>query len=157
MRLLIDHGANVNVLNNQNNTPLHEACCSGSYECVKYLLESCHANPTIRNKFGMRAKELVKENARFIALFDRIAHQPDVVEQTHGPVDLNESHMGVDSLNISCTYRGRKSGRVSKGAREKRVLLFGTGMSDIDKVHLHELATQMNIQIAKEMNNNGFL
>lgn len=161
----------MNATNRQNNTPIHEACCSGNYECAKYLLEDCHADPSIRNNFGMRARDLVRADAHFTALFDKYYKQNNLaIEATQAmpklpqqPVfDFNTSHMGADALNISCTYREKKSGRAAKSAAgagrvgdSKRVVLFRTSMTEVEKAQVSSLAEKMRIQVAKEMNNNG--
>ena len=51
IQALIDHGADVNAVNNKGQTALSFACCDGYEACVKILLDT-GADPTITDKYG---------------------------------------------------------------------------------------------------------
>lgn len=152
----------MNALGYQNNTPLHEAALNKRYECVKFLLER-GANPSIKNEFGIFAKDLVKTDKNFVDLFNeytnntaQLSQMNCAVDNNNEPLDpLNESDVcnrsQFDEFNMSHTYRNKKS----KGKTQKKILIFGTGMKDEEKILLSDLASKLKIQIAKEMNNNG--
>ena len=51
VRAIIEHGADVNAVNNKGQTPLWFACCDGQESIVRLLLD-IGANPTIADKYG---------------------------------------------------------------------------------------------------------
>jgi ankyrin repeat protein len=51
-RMLIDHGANPNCRDFDENTPLHCASEYGKMETILYLLKETKADPLLKNKFG---------------------------------------------------------------------------------------------------------
>ena len=53
IQALIEHSANPNVADSDGNTLLHNACCDGRVETVKYLLEEAKCNPATKNKAGL--------------------------------------------------------------------------------------------------------
>ena len=52
VRSLISYGANKNVKDFDENTPLHYASEYGHIECIIYLVKEAEADPLIKNKFG---------------------------------------------------------------------------------------------------------
>jgi ankyrin repeat protein len=56
MRLLIEHGIDINARDHKGNTALHYVAEKGSIEAVKLLLE-CDANPNVKNYLGKTASE----------------------------------------------------------------------------------------------------
>ena len=70
MELLLKHKANVNVQDEEGNTPLHRATWSlgGSDSSMKLLLEY-NANPNIQNKRGETPLHLLRYSAAMIPLF----------------------------------------------------------------------------------------
>lgn len=136
IKLLIEHSADINSLGYQNNTPLHEAALNKRFECVKYLLES-GANQTIRNEFGVLAKDFIINFPEFVELFSKNKN--------------TETKESIEDLNVSCSSSQRKT----KGKAQKKIVLFGTGMKEGDKSRLASLASKLNVQLAKEMNPNG--
>jgi ankyrin repeat protein len=60
-QLFIDYGANVNALDDYNNTPLHIASQKAANHVVKVLLEN-NASTTVKNFDGYTAYELAKAN-----------------------------------------------------------------------------------------------
>lgn len=52
VRALISAGAEKNVKDFDENTPLHYASEFGHFECIIYLVKECNADPMVRNKFG---------------------------------------------------------------------------------------------------------
>jgi hypothetical protein len=156
VKFLVENGANVNEFGYQKNTPLHEAALNKKYEYVKYLLEN-HANATLKNEFGMHAKDLVNNDIKFVNLFNKYPstnlNSSQKAENT--TTDQGESALSTsgrnEDFNITCTYRGRKS----KLKAQKKMLIIGTSMDDSDKTRLNNLAAKLKVQMAKEMNNNG--
>jgi ankyrin repeat protein len=133
------------------NTPLHEASLAQKIDCVKFLLEA-GANPSIRNERGIVAKDFVKNMKNFESLFAQFAKNSHETGSTS--LDLNQSQYSstsTDDLNISCTYGKMKRGRKTI----KKVTLFCTSMSPDDKIRVANMATKMNILVAKEMNATG--
>jgi hypothetical protein len=156
VKLLMDHGANVNAYGYQNNTPLHEATLNGRFECAKYLLEN-GANQLLKNEFGIYPKDLANNNKKLTALYNKYASE--VLEAAANSLSQSQFEVSSqtdrnDEINISNAYKG---GRKTKAveATQRRVLLFGTGMKDEDKVKLNELAGKLKLKVAKEMNSNG--
>lgn len=146
---------------------MHEACISKNYEGAKYLLEVCHANPSIRNDYGLRPRDIIRDSPKFLALFDNYYKEHDIaVEATQiaqsRPTNDTSNHMGADDLNISCTYRERaKSSRAPKVrstlGENKKVVLFRTSMTETEKAQLGLLAEKLRIQVVKDMGNNGWI
>ena len=146
MKLLLENNAEINAVNNQNNSPLHEATLNKRYECVKYLLEN-GADQSLRNHFGFLAKDYLRnkpEHKNILDLFDE--EIPSDTRQVEPLVDLNQSDIAMSS-----SYRENRRSRT----KPKKNILFGTGMSDLDKIKLSSLASKLNLQIATEMNDNG--
>lgn len=52
MRALIEKGAEKNVKDFDENTPLHYASEFGHFECIIYLIKEAQADPMVKNKFG---------------------------------------------------------------------------------------------------------
>lgn len=59
IEVLIDAGADVNIVGDLGNTPLHAAALRGQINSVKILLRR-GANPSIKNEFGETAKEVAE-------------------------------------------------------------------------------------------------
>ena len=57
IEILIDYGAQVNIIGDLGNTPLHQAAMMGQINSVRALLKR-GANPNIKNEFGQTAKEV---------------------------------------------------------------------------------------------------
>ena len=58
MKVLLSFGANPNLIDFEGATPLHIAADSPQKKSIKLLLKS-GADPSIRNKFGTKASELI--------------------------------------------------------------------------------------------------
>ncbi len=149
MTLLLEHGANVNALGYQNNTALHEAALNKKYECCKFLLE-CHANQFIRNEFGVMPKDLIKGVPNLVDLFDKYAG-----ESLANSSQLNQSQFQSQSADLNeSTMRSGSRRKSSIKSINKKVVLFGTGMKDEDKVKMNDFAKKLNLIIAKDFNQN---
>lgn len=61
VKLLLDHGADVNNMNKNGRSPLMEAAFWGRIDNVKYLLEH-GANKTLRDVHGRRAADLAEQS-----------------------------------------------------------------------------------------------
>lgn len=58
VRILIDHGADKNCKDFDENTPLHHASEFGHFECIIYLVKEAYADPLIKNKFGYSPSDI---------------------------------------------------------------------------------------------------
>lgn len=155
IKILIDHNANINAQGNHKNTPLHEATIAQKFDCVEYLLQS-GANSSLKNEHGILARDLVKNIKKFTDLFDKYK----LDNESNNVLELSQSQFNVstnvDDLNISCTFsKLAKKSRTNKSV--KKVTLYGSGMSNEDRSKFASLASKLNLSVAKEMNNNGFL
>jgi ankyrin repeat protein len=57
IHLLVEKGADVNIVDGDGQTPLHYAFACGHHECIR-LLEELHANRNIRDNNGMLPSDL---------------------------------------------------------------------------------------------------
>lgn len=156
MKLLLDHNADINSLGYQKNTPLHEAVINQNYECVKYLIEQ-KAEQKIRNEYGILARDIAKKNKNhdYIALFSNT--QPETISVSSQRCEFLDSDLSSQTqldLNTSCVAN-KENRRNNKKNGPKKVVLFGTGMNESDKAKLSSLASKLNLQVAKELKNNG--
>lgn len=156
VKLLVEHGSDVNALNMNHNTPLHEAVLNRNYDCIKFLLEN-GANQAIKNLHGLLPVNFAKGCPDIIEIFKAYPNNenPNMMYSQKDCDDLNESICStyMNNLNISCSYKA--TGKRSRSKAGKKALLFGTGMNNSEKEELNNLASRLNIQVAKEMNNNG--
>ena len=58
---LLAHGANPSVVDRDGCTPLHYLCETQNYDMVKKLLPVCAASKDVRNRFGKKPADLVKD------------------------------------------------------------------------------------------------
>lgn len=58
VRLLVSNGANVNVKDNDENTPLHYSSEFGHFECIIYFIKETEADAMIKNKFGYTPSDI---------------------------------------------------------------------------------------------------
>jgi ankyrin repeat protein len=147
VKLLVEHNADVNALGYQNNTPLHEATLNKQFECVKYLLEN-GASQQLRNQYGVLAKDFVRSLPEYKQLFDSFANQSKPAQND----DLNQSV--VSTFDLDASFNSMASNKRSRSKQAKKVV-FGTGMTEDDKLKLANLASKLNLTVAKEMNNTG--
>ena len=75
MKMLLDSGADINLTDEQNMTPLHYAVISGGKEAVSLLLEN-GADTSIKTKEGKTALDIAKELA-----------EKELTEKESGPSD----------------------------------------------------------------------
>lgn len=72
-KVILSHGANINILNRSGRSALHVASENGDEENVNVLIEN-GANLNIRDKFGLTAMHLAATNGqiqRFLMRFGR--------------------------------------------------------------------------------------
>ena len=152
--MLIEHNADINSLGYQKNTPLHEAVINQNFECVKYLIEK-NADQTIRNEYGILARDIAKKDNNYLELFNDIQSENFSVasQRADNTNELDVSSQSQFDLNVSCITSGTNR-RIKKNT-VKKVVIFGTGMNDEDKIKMNKLAAKLNIQVAKELKNNG--
>lgn len=146
---LLKHGADIDAYGYQNNTPLHEAALNKQMECVKFLIAS-GANQNIRNHFGILAKDFVKNYTEFLGVFESKCELTDSMSQRVS--EIKE----VQMANIG--NQNEIPSTISKRTRmnlPKKMVLFGTGMNEEGKIKLAKLASKLNLQVSKSMNNNG--
>ncbi|MBN3305937.1 cyclin-dependent kinase 4 inhibitor C [Amia ocellicauda] len=63
LRVLVDHGADVNLLDSDGNLPLHLAAREGNLDVVKFLIERT-SQPLLKNLKGQTAYDLAKMHNR---------------------------------------------------------------------------------------------
>ncbi len=165
IKILLEHGANINLPGSKGNTPLHEAALNKKYEICEFLLEN-GANQSLRNEFGILPRDFTKGLANFTKLFDKnkrenpnqasqqqaFPSQPNNLDGTILSEDLNVSNVSAKAMG-GTQSRSRSSSK-GKGAL-KKIILFGTGMGEQEKAKLSSLAKKLNLQLAKEFNSNG--
>ena len=88
--------------------------------------------------FFVLAKDFLIDCPDFLKLFDNTV----AVKQIESPVNNDDL--------ISSSFVIRKSKN-----KPKKIVLYGSGMKDEEKSKMASLASKLNFQIAKEMNNNG--
>ena len=76
VRVLLEHGANINCKSSSLDTPLHDACAKGSTELVKLLL-SYGANSDIKNQAGLTPMDYTHKKD----LLDLISSTPQKTEK----------------------------------------------------------------------------
>jgi hypothetical protein len=109
----------------------------------------------LKNEHGILARDLVKNLKKFTDLFDKYK----LNNESSNVHELSQSQFNVstnfDDLNISCTFsKFAKKGKTNKSV--KKVTLYGSGMANEDRAKFTSLAKNLNLSIAKEMNNNGW-
>jgi ankyrin repeat protein len=57
-RILVNAGADRNVKDFDDNTPLHYASEYGHFECIIYLIKEADADPMLKNKFGYTPSDI---------------------------------------------------------------------------------------------------
>lgn len=103
-RILIEAGAAVDALNNDNQSPLHASAGAGNREVVEVLL-AAGANPNLKDKDGKTPLHLAAANWRASVIAPLIAKGANPNERnTYGGVPLDEVIRFEDS-------RGRDSSR----------------------------------------------
>jgi len=70
-RVLILNGADKDVKDFDENTPLHCASEFGHIECIIFLIKEAEVNPTIKNKFGYTPSDIA-QNMQIRQLFERL-------------------------------------------------------------------------------------
>ena len=60
VRLLINAGANPNIKDFDQNTPLHYASENGHFECIIFFIKEAMADPTIKNKYGYTPSDIAQ-------------------------------------------------------------------------------------------------
>ena len=146
---LLKHGADIDAFGYQNNTPLHEAALNKKMECVKFLIAS-GANQNLRNLFGILAKDFVKNSKEFAGIFESKCELTDSMSQrVH---EVREVQMASNNFEITSSISKR-----TRREPKKKMVLFGTGMNNAGKINLAKLASKLNLQVSKTMNNNGKL
>ena len=124
-RLLLEHNADVNSFGYQKNTPLHEAVINQHYECVKYLLEVKHADQTIRNEYGILARDIAKNNKdkNYINLFNQTTGE-NKYQKVDNSIENDLTSQSQPDLNATCVT-GKENRRNSKKNAPKKIFLFG--------------------------------
>jgi hypothetical protein len=150
VELLLKNNADIDALGYQNNTPLHEAALNKKLECVKFLIAN-GANQSIRNIFGILAKDFVKNSKEFHGVFGGKLELNPIMSQRVNEIKEVQLVNSATQLDMPATFATKRT----RPKAEKKILIFGTGMDDTGKKQLTDLAKMFNIQVAKSMNNNG--
>lgn len=77
-QLLLKHGANPNVCDNWNYTPLHEAAAKGKMDVCTVLLQN-GADPQIRNTDSKSAVDIAEAATKVIRNRCSCSHPPELV------------------------------------------------------------------------------
>jgi ankyrin repeat protein len=162
LRLLVEHGANINLPAMNGNTPLHEAALKKVLEICEILLEN-GANQLLRNQHGISPRDHIKDTPAFAKLFDRYKPNNPPGASQHNPSRLDQSIVikteafnVPESGRVAGTQTRNRTSSLNRGKpNAKKILLFGTGMNDGEKSRLSSLAKKLNLQLAKEFNANG--
>jgi ankyrin repeat protein len=100
-RLLIDHGADLEVQDKHGNTPLHEASMSESVEIARLLLE-LGAATTAQNERGLTPLHLASRSGNVDIARLLIEHRADVaVKDERGSTPLHDAS-AFGSLDVAC-------------------------------------------------------
>lgn len=142
VRLLIDNNACVNFKGYLDSTPLHEAVLNEKIDCVKYLLEH-GAETTLRNAHGFYPKDFAK-TSEMIRLLNDTELQTKILNQSV----ITATHTDSIESTISPARKTRKSTL----RKQKKVIIYSTGMTSDEKVRLNELVNKLDIKITQEMN-----
>ena len=158
IKLLVESGANLNASSSNGNTALHEAAINEKLEICKYLLES-GANPTLRNNFGMSARDIAKKSACLNKPFERsyALHKKKEKTRAHHPMaNYSDGSILADDLDTSMRPSRKASTSSTRSRNEKKFVVFGTGMEPQSKLKLAELAQRLSFEVAKEFGDNGW-
>ncbi|KAJ6248399.1 ankyrin repeat and protein kinase domain-containing protein [Anaeramoeba flamelloides] len=123
-KLLLDHGADPNILNNHKQSPLHFAAIEGKLDLLELLLRK-NANPNLRNgqnelpiecirkyyrhenDFKIYKLLLAKTNLETIdklILSIRLEDIETIKQLISNKADINkQNHLGFTPLNVACT------------------------------------------------------
>lgn len=56
--MLVNHGADVNAKDIDDNTPLHHASEFGHFECIIFLIKEAGCDPLLKNKFDYTPSDI---------------------------------------------------------------------------------------------------
>jgi BRCA1-associated RING domain protein 1 len=143
VRLLIEHNACINFKGYLDSTPLHEAVLNDKIDCVKYLLEH-GADSSLRNSHGFYPKDFSKTNEINCLLNDadlqsKILNQ-SIITATHS------------SHSIETKISPARKTRKSTLRKQKKIIIYSTGMTNDEKARLNELVNKLDIKLTQEMN-----
>jgi len=65
LRVLVENGADVNLLDNKGNLPLHLAAQGGCLDVVQYLVSYCNTQPFLRNAKGQTPLDLASLHKKY--------------------------------------------------------------------------------------------
>ncbi|QQR49310.1 ankyrin repeat domain-containing protein [bacterium] len=108
--VLLELGANIHAVDNDNNTPLHIAACNGQVDVLKELL-SHGADANARNNQGKTALHLAARNDKFLCLQALLEHDTnlginakDAKEET--PLHTTAKHGSLQCLKKLINLNG---------------------------------------------------
>jgi ankyrin repeat protein len=117
--LVVEHSANVDLVDFNGNSPLHLAVYGGHLDIVEYLLNR-GCNPHFRNRWGTTAEEEGIKHGRWIADLFQSMRQRDIFEMAKTGIDWwfyyyfdVQSKDMVDSNGISLLYHACRCGQYS--------------------------------------------
>ena len=99
MRLLLEHGADINAVNDVEDTSLHRACWRSQRDSVKFLLDHS-INENGKNKHGKLATELIRDH-QVALLFTVMGSDGDLFCHTDDDDDDNNVD-NDDDEDIEC-------------------------------------------------------
>ncbi|OWZ00838.1 TKL protein kinase [Phytophthora megakarya] len=120
VRLLVDHAANVNVTDSENQTPLMKASYRGHEEIVRLLLDN-GAAVDITNNSGRTAAEIARLNCRYAikSILDQYQCSPsDGKAATTVPVSRQQPDWFISSREVRKEHQPFSAGSFGKVYRE---------------------------------------
>lgn len=100
IQFLVDNNADVNIQDNDGNTPLHLAAKYKNKEAGKIIIASKRVIPGIKNEYGQLPKDLFEENKNTKITEKKARFKTEVDKPIHQAIKLGDTEM-LEALLIS--------------------------------------------------------
>jgi len=100
LKVLIDHGADVNLVSKRRRTPLHLAAMGGHSECIKLLID-CGADCNMKTEYGYSAYEVAKD-ATTKRVVDQALSSKISGALSYEDVPLTTQSLSLEEREFSC-------------------------------------------------------